>query len=111
MPKVAVGEDHRPIAWFSCRHRFRSSAVLFREDEAWERKDLRKTCAAYYDEHMPESSIEMLGHSIGGARGAWNKPSNDDYMQRFGGRTVLFRSRDRNAAPGGAVIAIRARRP
>ncbi|NOY40361.1 MAG: hypothetical protein GXP26_00805 [Planctomycetes bacterium] len=29
-------------------------------------KDLRKTCATYYDEHMPESSIEILGHSVSG---------------------------------------------
>jgi integrase len=36
------------------------------EDERWELKDLRKTCATYYDEHMPESSIEILGHSVGG---------------------------------------------
>ncbi|MGI8979433.1 MAG: hypothetical protein ACR2FY_09420 [Pirellulaceae bacterium] len=35
-------------------------------DEAWELKDLRKTCASYYDEHCPESSIEILGHSVGG---------------------------------------------
>jgi hypothetical protein len=35
-------------------------------DEPWELKDLRKTCATYYDEHMPESSIEILGHSVGG---------------------------------------------
>jgi integrase len=35
-------------------------------DEPWELKDLRKTCATYYDEHMPESSIEILGHSLGG---------------------------------------------
>jgi integrase len=34
--------------------------------EAWELKDLRKTCATYYDEHVPESSIEILGHSVGG---------------------------------------------
>ena len=34
--------------------------------EAWELKDLRKTCATYYDEHMPESSIEILGHSVAG---------------------------------------------
>ena len=27
---------------------------------------LRKTCATYYDAHMPESSIEILGHSVGG---------------------------------------------
>ena len=29
-------------------------------------KDLRKTCATYYDEHVPESSIEILGHPVGG---------------------------------------------
>lgn len=32
----------------------------------WLLKDLRKTCATYYDEHVPESSIEILGHSVGG---------------------------------------------
>ena len=32
----------------------------------WRFKDLRKTCATYYDEHVPESSIEILGHSVGG---------------------------------------------
>ena len=36
------------------------------EDELWELKDLRKTCATYYDEHVPESSVEILGHSVGG---------------------------------------------
>lgn len=36
------------------------------EDEGWLLKDLRKTCATYYDEHVPESSIEILGHSVGG---------------------------------------------
>jgi len=35
------------------------------ERKAWVLKDLRKTCATYYDEHMPESSIEILGHSVG----------------------------------------------
>ena len=29
-------------------------------------KDLRKTCATYYDARLPESSIEILGHSVGG---------------------------------------------
>jgi hypothetical protein len=30
-------------------------------------KDLCKTCATYYDEHVPKSSIEMiLGHSVAG---------------------------------------------
>lgn len=36
------------------------------EEQEWVLKDLRKTCATYYDEHMPESSIEILGHSAGG---------------------------------------------
>ena len=35
-------------------------------EEPSELKDLRKTCATYYDEHVPESSIEILGHSVGG---------------------------------------------
>jgi hypothetical protein len=37
-----------------------------REEEAWKLKDLRKTCATYHDEHVPESSVEILGHSLGG---------------------------------------------
>jgi hypothetical protein len=36
------------------------------KEKPWELKDLRKTCATYCDEHMPESSIEILGHSVGG---------------------------------------------
>ena len=36
------------------------------EETDWLLKDLRKTCATYYDEHLPESSIEILGHSVGG---------------------------------------------
>ena len=36
------------------------------EQQPWVLKDLRKTCATYYDEHMPESSIEILGHTVGG---------------------------------------------
>jgi hypothetical protein len=34
--------------------------------EPWKIKDLRKTCATYHDEHVPESSIEILGHSLSG---------------------------------------------
>jgi integrase len=34
-------------------------------EELWELKDLRKTCATYHDEHVPESSVENLGHSLG----------------------------------------------
>jgi hypothetical protein len=36
------------------------------KQKPWELKDLRKTCATYYDLHVPESSIEILGHSVGG---------------------------------------------
>ena len=35
-------------------------------EEPWELKDLRKTCATYYDAHLPESAVEILGHSVGG---------------------------------------------
>jgi hypothetical protein len=35
------------------------------EQRFWVLKDLRKTCATHYDEHVPESSIEILGHSAG----------------------------------------------
>jgi hypothetical protein len=36
------------------------------ERKPWLLKDLRKTCATYYDAHMPESSIEILGHAVSG---------------------------------------------
>lgn len=36
------------------------------EPKPWLLKDLRKTCATYYDQHVPESSIEIQGHSVGG---------------------------------------------
>ena len=36
-------------------------------EQPWVLKDLRKTCATYYVEHVPESSVEILGHSGGGA--------------------------------------------
>jgi len=42
-------------------------------EEPWELKDHRKTCATYYDEHVPESSIEILGHSVGGI--TYRRPS------------------------------------
>jgi hypothetical protein len=35
-------------------------------DEPWELKNLQKTCATYYDEYLSESSVEILGHSLGG---------------------------------------------
>lgn len=36
------------------------------EEKLWQLKDLRKTCATYYDAHVPESSVEILGHTVGG---------------------------------------------
>jgi hypothetical protein len=36
------------------------------DEKPWVLKDLRKTCATCYDAQMPESSIETLGHSVGG---------------------------------------------
>jgi hypothetical protein len=35
------------------------------KEEAWLLKDLRKTCATYYDAHVPESSIEISGTQLG----------------------------------------------
>ena len=35
-------------------------------EKPWVLKDLRKTSATYYDQHVPESSVEILGHSAGG---------------------------------------------
>ncbi len=67
---VFLGGGSRPNA------RFQTLCTLARikprtnietgNDEPWELKDLRKTCATFYDEHVPESSIEILGHSVGG---------------------------------------------
>jgi hypothetical protein len=34
--------------------------VLTGEQKPWISKDIRKTCATYYDAHMAESSIEIL---------------------------------------------------
>ena len=31
-----------------------------------EAKLCRVNCATYHDEHVPESSVEILGHSVGG---------------------------------------------
>ena len=45
---------------------YRQCESVAAEPSAWVLKDLRKTCATYYDEHMPESSIEILGHSVSG---------------------------------------------
>jgi hypothetical protein len=41
-------------------------AIETGDEVPWELKDLRKTCATYHDEHVPESSVEILGHSVRG---------------------------------------------
>jgi hypothetical protein len=41
-------------------------AIETGKEEPWELKDLRKPCATYDDEHVPESSVEILGHSVRG---------------------------------------------
>ena len=67
---VFLGGGSRPNARF--RELCDLAGIKFKTDvetgegEPWELKDLRKTCATYCDEHMPESSIEILGHSVGG---------------------------------------------
>lgn len=35
-------------------------------EKPWLLKNVWKTCATYYDPHVPQSSIETLGHSVGG---------------------------------------------
>lgn len=67
---VFLGGSSRPYQRFSqlcnlARLRPRID-VETGEEKSWLLKDLRKTCATYYDEHVPESSIEILGHSVGG---------------------------------------------
>lgn len=68
--QVVLGGSARPKARFkelcnlagiSLKSNLESS-----EESPWLLEDLRKTCATYYDQHVPESAIEILGHSIGG---------------------------------------------
>lgn len=67
---VFLGGGSRPNARFQCLCRLADIKprmnIEMGKEEPWELKDLRKTCATYYDEHVPESSIEILGHSVGG---------------------------------------------
>ena len=49
------------LAWIEPR-----MSIEAGEEQRWVLKDLRKTCATYYEEHVPESSVEILGHSVGG---------------------------------------------
>lgn len=67
---VFLGGGARPNARF--RELCASAGIKARTntgtgaEEPWELKGLRKKCATYYDEHVPESSVEILGHSVGG---------------------------------------------
>ncbi|MGE5192180.1 MAG: tyrosine-type recombinase/integrase [Deltaproteobacteria bacterium] len=67
---VVLGGGARPNSRFQelCRLAGIHSkmSVETGKDEPWLLKDLRKTCATYYDQHVPESSIEILGHSVPG---------------------------------------------
>jgi hypothetical protein len=54
---------HRPMNRVVHAH---LKSIRPEKPQPWVLKDLRKTAATYYDEHMPESSIEILGHSVGG---------------------------------------------
>lgn len=67
---VFLGGDARPNVMFrqlgtlaGIRPKFNIETGA---EKPWVLKDLRKTCATYYDEHIPESSIEILGQSVGG---------------------------------------------
>ena len=68
---VSLGGGARPNARF--RELCRLAGIQPRADvetgkpELWELKDLRKTRATYSDAHVPESSVEILGHSVGGS--------------------------------------------
>jgi hypothetical protein len=67
---VFLGGAARPNARFKKLWQLASvkpkSDIETGETKPWLLKDLRKTCATYYDEHIPETSIEILGHSVGG---------------------------------------------
>jgi integrase len=67
---VFEGGSSRPNAVFSDLCRLAKIApkhdIETGEEHAWLLKDLRKTCATYYDQHLPESAIEILGHSVRG---------------------------------------------
>lgn len=68
--QLVLGGGARPNARFKelCKLAgIQSKTNLESGDESpWLLKDLRKTCATYYDQHVPESAIEILGHSVGG---------------------------------------------
>jgi hypothetical protein len=55
-----VPQAHEGVAGIGLK-----TEVETEDDKPWKLKDLCKPCATYYDEHMPESSVEVLGHSVG----------------------------------------------
>jgi hypothetical protein len=61
---VFLGGSERPNARFQELCKFAGvrprTNVETGKEEPWLLKDLRKTCATYYDAHIPESSIEIL---------------------------------------------------
>jgi integrase len=67
---VFLGGGTRPNARFQALYGLASVKprlnVETGKEERWELKDLRKTCATYSDDHVPESPVEILGHSVGG---------------------------------------------
>lgn len=66
---VFLGSASRPNARFGELSRIAGirlkSSIDSGADQPWRLKDLRNTCATYYDEHTLESSVEILGHSAG----------------------------------------------
>lgn len=75
--RPAAGRARLPRRWARPNARFQELCELAGiapranvetgRPELWELMDLRKTCATDYDAHVPESSVEILGHSVGGS--------------------------------------------
>jgi hypothetical protein len=67
---VSLGGGARPNARFQALCKLAGInpriAIETGREEPRELKDLRTTCATYHDEHVPESSVEILGHSVRG---------------------------------------------
>jgi len=67
---VVLGGSSRPNRRFQKLCAFAGirpkSNIETNREAGWLLKDLRKTCATYYDVHVPESSIEILGHALSG---------------------------------------------
>jgi triacylglycerol esterase/lipase EstA (alpha/beta hydrolase family) len=50
----------------------------------------KNLCQIHYDEHMPESSIEILGHSVGGI--IYRYDASADHKADWNGRQNVQRS-------------------